>query len=90
VSWDQRFFDPIELPNGRKLVTLRDATEYISELPEAEHGLPHWVTAIECLMLVAEHNRPTMFARIAMMQALLRDEPRVAPRRKRAKAFKIV
>jgi hypothetical protein len=29
---------------GRKpLVTLRDAAEFISELPEAEHGLPHWV-----------------------------------------------
>ena len=25
VSWDQRFFDPIILPNGRKLFTLRDA-----------------------------------------------------------------
>jgi len=25
VSWDQQFFDPIELPKGRKLVTFRDA-----------------------------------------------------------------
>jgi hypothetical protein len=23
LSWDQRFFDPIALPDGRKLVTLR-------------------------------------------------------------------
>jgi hypothetical protein len=41
ASWDQQFFDPIELPNGRKLATLRDAAEFISALPEAEHALPH-------------------------------------------------
>ena len=32
VGWDQQFFDPIELPDGRKLVTLRDAAQYIPEL----------------------------------------------------------
>jgi hypothetical protein len=37
VSWDQRFFDPMILPNGRKLVTLRDAAQYITKLPKAEH-----------------------------------------------------
>jgi hypothetical protein len=36
VSWDQRFFDPIELPKGKKLVTLRDAALYITKLPKAE------------------------------------------------------
>jgi hypothetical protein len=41
ASWDQQFFDAIELPNGRKLIALRDAAEYISALPDAEHGLPH-------------------------------------------------
>jgi hypothetical protein len=47
VSWDQGFFDLIILPGRKPLVTLRDAAESISALPEAEHGLPHWVTAIE-------------------------------------------
>jgi hypothetical protein len=28
---------PIELPNGRKLVTLRDAALYITKLAKAEH-----------------------------------------------------
>ena len=37
MSWDQRFYDPIELPKGKKLVTLRDAAEYITKLPKAEH-----------------------------------------------------
>jgi hypothetical protein len=76
VSWDQQFFDAIKLPDGRKLVRLRDAAEFISALPEAEHALPHWGTAVECLMLVAEHNGPTMFARNAMMQALQPLTPR--------------
>jgi hypothetical protein len=39
VSWDQQVFDPIELPNGRKLVTLRDAALYITKLPKAEHDV---------------------------------------------------
>jgi hypothetical protein len=34
VSWDQPFLDPIELPNARNLVTLRDAALYITKLPE--------------------------------------------------------
>jgi hypothetical protein len=33
AAWDQQLFDPIELPDGRKLVTLRDAAQYITELP---------------------------------------------------------
>jgi hypothetical protein len=37
VPWDQHFFDPIELPKGKKLVTLRAAALYITKLPRAEH-----------------------------------------------------
>src|ERR1700682_2587817 len=33
AAWDQQLFDPIELPDGRKLVTLRDAAQYFTELP---------------------------------------------------------
>jgi hypothetical protein len=38
VPWHQRLFDPINLPARKPLVTLRDAAEYIMQLPEAEHG----------------------------------------------------
>jgi hypothetical protein len=38
VSWDQQFFEPIELPKGKELVTLRDAALYITKLPKAEHN----------------------------------------------------
>jgi hypothetical protein len=54
MSWDQRLFDPIELPNGRKLVTLRDAAQYVMKLPKAEQQATEWVTAVEMLMLVGE------------------------------------
>lgn len=92
MSWDQQVFDPIELPNGRKLVTLRDAALYITKLPKAEHDAEEWQAAMQALMLVAEHDGPTMLARIGMMRALHRHKPKAAPaaRRKGAKAYRIV
>jgi hypothetical protein len=92
VSWDQRFFDPIERPSGRKLVTLRDAAQYIVKLPKAEQETTQWQTAAEVLMLVGEHGGDPMFPYIAMMKALHRYQPKpsFAPRRKRAKTYRIV
>jgi hypothetical protein len=72
VSWSRTFYEPIALPNGRKLVTLRDAANYITKLPKAEHEAPEWQAAMQALLLVAEHNGPTMFARIGIMRALNR------------------
>jgi hypothetical protein len=75
-SWDQKFFDPIELPKGKKLVTLRDAALYITKLPKAEHDAEEWQAAMEALLLVAESGGPTMFARIGVMRALNRHVER--------------
>jgi hypothetical protein len=50
------FFDPIELPGGRKLVTLCDAAHYITNLPKAEHDAKEWQAAMEALLLVAERD----------------------------------
>jgi hypothetical protein len=33
TGWSREFDEPIALPNGRKLVTLQDAAEYITLLP---------------------------------------------------------
>jgi hypothetical protein len=92
MSWDQQFFDPIELPNGRKLVTLRDAATYIVKLPKADQQAPEWQAAAEVLMLIGEHGGDPMMAHIAMMRALQRHEPKAAPvpRRKRAKVHRII
>jgi hypothetical protein len=59
MAWFKRFIDPIILPDGRKLLTLRDAAEYITALPKAEHDAVDWQVAMETLLLVAERNAPT-------------------------------
>ena len=56
MSWDQQFFDPIMLPSGRKLVTLRDAAKYVVQLPKVEQQASQWQTAAEVLMLIGEHG----------------------------------
>ena len=82
MSWSSHFAEPIPLPDGRELVTLRDAAHYITGLPKAEHDAPEWQAAIEALMLVVEHGGPTMFARIGVMRALNRDHVREFNQRK--------
>ncbi len=69
-GWERPFDDPIPLPRGRQLVTLKDAATYIQKLPEAEQQLAEWQAAIEALLLVVELNGPTMMARIGVMRAL--------------------
>ena len=76
MPWSTRFYDPITLPDGRTLDTLRDAATYITKLPKAEHDAPEW-QAMEALILVAENGGPTMFARIGVMRALDRKVERV-------------
>ena len=75
VDWSRKFEDPILLPDGRELVTLRDAANYITSLPEKETELPDWQVAMEALLLVAPGG-PTMLARIAVLKALNRNVPR--------------
>jgi hypothetical protein len=82
VTWDQRFFDPIMVPGPKPLVTLRDAAEYITELPKAEHDADEWQAAMQALLLVAEHDGPAMFARIGVMKALNRNFERTLTDRK--------
>jgi hypothetical protein len=91
MAWFKRFADPIILPDGRELLTLRDAAEYITELPKAEHDAADWQVAMETLLLVAERDGPEMLARIAVMKALNQHgDPTPAPRSKNAKVFRIV
>lgn len=71
-GWQRRFEDPILLPEGRSLHTLRDAADHITGLPKEESDLAQWQVAIEALILVARSG-PTMLARIAFMKALNRN-----------------
>ena len=51
LGWKRLFEDPVTLPNGRKLVTLLDAGNYIAGLPRKEHESDPWQAAIEALLM---------------------------------------
>jgi hypothetical protein len=55
--------------DGRKLVTPRDAGEYIAEPPAKIHDAPEWRAAMGALLLVVERGGPTMLARIGLICA---------------------
>jgi hypothetical protein len=79
MTWSKRFRPPINLPDGRQLATLDDARSFIFELSEAAQQSTEWQTAIGHLLLAADPpcSGPWIdFARIGMMQALLRHMPR--------------
>ena len=76
LPWSASFEVPIILPNGRKLLTLKDAAAYITKLPKKESDLPEWQTAIVVLLLCSRGG-PTMMARIGVMKALNRHVERV-------------
>jgi hypothetical protein len=76
MSWSRPFDDPITLPDGRTLLTLRDAADYITSLPKAEQNLEAWQAAIEALIMAAEGRGPLMHARIGMLRGLNRNVER--------------
>jgi hypothetical protein len=40
TNWNHRFDEPILLPGGGKLVTLKDAIAWLArEVPKSEHGM---------------------------------------------------
>ena len=69
-GWARTFDEPIKLPNGGKLFTLKQAIAWLAkEVPKAEHDAAEWQAAMESLLLVVESGGPTMFARIGVMRA---------------------
>jgi hypothetical protein len=76
VPWSTPFEDPIILPDGRQLLTLKDAADYITKLPKKESDLPEWQTVIEVLMLCSRGGH-VMLARTGVMKALNRHVERV-------------
>jgi hypothetical protein len=92
MSWEELFFDPIELPDGRALRSLRDVGEFIQSLPKATLERQEWQAAIRGLLLVVECNGDPMLAHIGIMQALRAGKPTEppAPRRKSAKRYRVL
>jgi hypothetical protein len=82
AAWARPFDDPVLLPGGRKLVTLRDAADYIMKLSKDGQNLEAWQTAVEALIMAAENRGPLMHARIGMLRALNGNVERVNSSRK--------
>jgi hypothetical protein len=78
VSWDSRFAQPIELPGGVKLASLREAIVHlVNTMPSSERGgMPVVLTAAELITNAAEHGGPVEFARIATVRAINRHAKR--------------
>ncbi len=55
-GWSRTFDDPIPLPDGGELITLRDAGNFVAKLRKGEHDALEWRAATEALLLVAEHG----------------------------------
>jgi hypothetical protein len=75
VDWSRPFDDPIQLPKGKKLVTLKDAAAYILALPKSKQQSPEWQAAGEAVIMAAEDRGPLMHAHVAMMLALHGAKP---------------
>jgi hypothetical protein len=77
MSWDSRFAEPIELPGGVRLASLREAIVHlVNTIPSSERGIPVVLTAAELITSAAERGGPIEFARIAALRALNRGRVR--------------
>ena len=74
MTWSTPFDDWIDLPDGRKLITLKDAATYITELPEDERQRQEWQKAARSLLDAAEHQDLLTQAHIDVLRAIPRNE----------------
>jgi hypothetical protein len=72
-NWKSKFDEPIELPDGRKLRTLKDAIAWLAkEIPKSEHTMPKVQVAARMVTEAAENGGPMIFARMGVLQAIYR------------------
>jgi len=72
MSWAVEFATPIELPDGGRLRSLKDARDFLNKLRGAEAGTVEWQCAIEAVLMVVETGCPTDIARAALVEAIRR------------------
>lgn len=70
LPWSTPLDQPVPLSGGQKLVTLKDAADFISNLPNNEQCKPEWQIALHCLIEAAEGREFLMYARITVLRAL--------------------
>jgi hypothetical protein len=65
-DWFREFDDPILLPDGTELSTLRQAVAYLARtVPAAERDMPRVMAAAEMLTNAAERGMPGCFWRVS-------------------------
>src|ERR1700731_5120033 len=63
ANWRRRFDEPIKLPGGGKLFTLKGAIAWLAkEVPKSEHSMKQVQAAAHCVTDAAENGGPTIFA----------------------------
>lgn len=70
LAWSTPLDQPVPLSGGQRLVTLKDAADFISNLPKNEQHKPEWQIALHCLIEAAEGREFLMYARIRVLRAL--------------------
>jgi hypothetical protein len=55
ANWNRRFDEPIKLPGGGKLFTLKHAIAWLAkEIPQSEHRMKEVQTAAHCVTAAAQ------------------------------------
>ena len=90
VSWERPFDQPVPLPSGPPARTLRDAANFIRQLPKAERETAEWRLAIQMLIDASEGCGPMLFAKLGIERAAYRNlagtfNPTNEPHRRRRK-----
>src|SRR5215467_1081285 len=90
MSWSLKFDEPITLSNGKALVTLRDAGNYVVDLPASKSIREHWQLARTFLVSAAEGKGSVWMARLAVVRALNHGKKASSSRRPQLQAgFKV-
>jgi hypothetical protein len=89
-DWSRPFDVPIDLPDGRKIVTLDDARKYLLKIPKKE-WTPLIGAAIEAVIMAANGEGPMLHANAGIGQVVHGPRKRATgPRKKPTKKIKIV
>lgn len=89
VDWSRRFDVPINLPNGKQIVTLDDARKYLLAIPKAKQT-ELVGTAVEAVLMAAEGRGPLLHANVGIGRVVYGPKPPREPRKKAVKKFRIV
>ena len=76
MSWSLPFSEPVLLPDGSELATLRHAYDHLNKFPKSEQDAEEWKAAAHCLIEAAEHAGSVAFARIGILRAMKQQADR--------------